>query len=163
MKNYTHDITYNLPIKPSPNLPNSKAINLYPSLCLFEGTDVSVGRGTKYPFQHFGAPYLKSNYSFTPKSGQGSKYPKHENKECFGFDLRFKDEYLTEINLDWLIETYKNCPKKEEFFNNFFDKIAGTDKLRLQIIDGKNIKEIKNSWQKDLKIFKKTRNKYLLY
>lgn len=163
MKNYTHDIDYNLPIKPSPNLPNSKAINLYPSLCLFEGTDVSVGRGTKYPFQHFGAPYLKSNYSFTPKSGQGSKYPKHENKECFGFDLRFKDEYLTEINLDWLIETYKTCPKKEEFFNNFFDKIAGTDKLRLQIIDGKNIKEIKNSWQKDLKIFKKTRNKYLLY
>ncbi len=163
IEKYTHDNSYNLPIKPSPNLPNSKAINLYPSLCLFEGTDVSIGRGTQYPFQHFGAPYLKSNYSFTPKSGTGSKYPKHENKECFGNDLRFKDEYLTEINLDWLIETYKICPKKEKFFNNFFDKLAGTDKLRLQIIAEISIKEIKASWQEDLNRFKQIRSKYLLY
>ena len=163
MENYTHDMSYDLPIKPSPNLPNSRSINLYPSLCLFEGTNVSLGRGTEYPFQHFGAPYLKSNYSFTPKSGEGSKSPTHENKKCFGTDLRFQDNYLEEINLNWLIESYNNCPEKEKFFNSFFDKLAGTDKLRLQIIEGKTVKEIKESWQEGLNEFKKIRNKYLLY
>ena len=83
---------------------------------MFEGTNVSIGRGTNYPFQHFGAPYLQSNYSFTPKSGEGSKAPKHKNKECFGSDLRFQDDYLTKINLNWLIEAYNNCPNKEKFF-----------------------------------------------
>ena len=163
MENYTHDMSYDLPIKPSPNLPNSRSINLYPSLCLFEGTNVSLGRGTEYPFQHFGAPYLKSNYSFTPKSGEGSKSPPHENKTCYGTGLRFQDNYLEEINLNWLIESYNNCPEKEKFFNSFFDKLAGTDKLRLQIIEGKTVKEIKESWQEGLNEFKKIRNKYLLY
>ena len=163
MENYTHDMSYDLPIKPSPNLPNSRSINLYPSLCLFEGTNVSLGRGTEYPFQHFGAPYLKSNYSFTPKSGEGSKSPTHENKKCFGTDLRFQDNYLEEINLNWLIESYNNCPEKEKFFNSFFDKLAGTDKLRLQIIEAKTAKEIKESWLEGLNEFKKIRNKYLLY
>jgi uncharacterized protein YbbC (DUF1343 family) len=163
MENYTHDMSYDLPIKPSPNLPNSRSINLYPSLCLFEGTNVSLGRGTEYPFQHFGAPYLKSNYSFTPKSGEGSKSPPHENKKCYGTDLRFQDNYLEEINLNWLIESYNNCPEKEKFFNSFFDKLAGTDKLRLQIIEAKTVKEIKESWQEGLNEFKKIRNKYLLY
>ena len=163
MENYTHDMSYDLPIKPSPNLPNSRSINLYPSLCLFEGTNVSLGRGTEYPFQHFGAPYLKSNYSFTPKSGEGSKSPPHENKTCYGTDLRFQDNYLEEINLNWLIESYNNCPEKEKFFNSFFDKLAGTDKLRLQIIEGKTVKEIKERWQEGLNEFKKIRNKYLLY
>ena len=163
MENYTHDMSYDLPIKPSPNLPNSRSINLYPSLCLFEGTNVSLGRGTEYPFQHFGAPYLKSNYSFTPKSGEGSKSPPHENKKCYGTDLRFQDNYLEEINLNWLIESYNNCPEKEKFFNSFFDKLAGTDKLRLQIIEAKTAKEIKESWQENLNEFKKIRNKYLLY
>ena len=163
MENYNHDMHYNLPIKPSPNLPNSKSINLYPSLCLFEGTNISIGRGTDYPFQHFGAPYLKSNYSFTPKSGEGSKYPKHKNIECFGTDLRFQDNYLTDINLNWIINSYNNCPYKEKFFTNFFDKLAGTDKLRLQIIDGKTEKEIKGSWIEGLDEFKLTRKKYLLY
>jgi uncharacterized protein YbbC (DUF1343 family) len=163
MENYTHDMSYDLPIKPSPNLPNSRSINLYPSLCLFEGTNVSLGRGTEYPFQHFGAPYLKSNYSFTPKSGEGSKSPPHENKTCYGTDLRFQDNYLEEINLNWLIESYNNCPEKEKFFNSFFDKLAGTDKLRLQIIEAKTVKEIKESWQEGLNEFKKIRNKYLLY
>ena len=163
MENYTHDMSYDLPIKPSPNLPNSRSINLYPSLCLFEGTNVSLGRGTEYPFQHFGAPYLKSNYSFTPKSGEGSKSPPHENKKCYGTDLRFQDNYLEEINLNWLIESYNNCPEKEKFFNSFFDKLAGTDKLRLQIIEGKTVKEIKESWQEDLDNFKVIRKKYLLY
>jgi uncharacterized protein YbbC (DUF1343 family) len=163
MKNYTHDTHYDLPIKPSPNLPNSRSINLYPSLCLFEGTNVSIGRGTDYPFQQFGAPYLESNYSFTPKSGAGSKYPKYEKKECFGSDLRFQDDYLTSINLDWLIESYNNCPEKEKFFNSFFDKLAGTDKLRLQIIEGKTTKDIKKSWKVELDQFKELRQRYLLY
>jgi uncharacterized protein YbbC (DUF1343 family) len=153
IENYTRKMEYDLPIKPSPNLPNTKAINLYPSLCLFEGTTVSIGRGTVYPFQHFGAPYLESDYSFTPKSGAGSKYPKHENKECFGTDLRI-EKSLTAINLNWIIEAYKQCPEKEEFFNNFFDKLAGTDKLRKQIISGKTVNEIKASWESNLTDFK---------
>jgi uncharacterized protein YbbC (DUF1343 family) len=163
MENYTHESSYDLPIKPSPNLPNARSINLYPSLCLFEGTTISIGRGTSHPFQQFGAPYLESSYSFTPKSGEGSKYPKHENKECSGTDLRFQDNYLTEINLNWLIESYNNCPDKEKFFNNFFDKLAGTDKLRLQIIEGKTSKEIKESWEEGLGNFKEIRGKYLIY
>ena len=163
MENYTHNMSYDLPIKPSPNLPNSRSINLYPSLCLFEGTNLSLGRGTEYPFQHFGAPYLKSNYSFTPKSGEGSKSPPHENKKCYGTDLRFQDNYLEEINLNWLIESYNNCPEKEKFFNSFFDKLAGTDKLRLQIIEAKTVKEIKERWQEGLDNFKVIRKKYLLY
>ena len=163
MENYTHDMSYDLPIKPSPNLPNAKSINLYPSLCLFEGTTVSIGRGTDYPFQHFGAPYLESNYSFTPKSGEGSRSPKHENIKCFGTDLRFQGNFLTAINLNWLIKSYNNCSNKEKFFNNFFDKLVGTDKLRLQIISGKTTKDIKGSWKEDLNKFKDVREKYLLY
>jgi len=162
IENYTRKMEYDLPIKPSPNLPNAKAINLYPSLCLFEGTTISIGRGTVYPFQHFGAPYLESDYSFTPKSGAGSKYPKHENKECFGTNLRL-EKPLTAINLNWIIETYKQCPEKEEFFNNFFDKLAGTDKLRKQIIAEKTQKEIKESWQEGLEEFKEKREKHLIY
>ncbi len=163
MENYTHDIRYELPIKPSPNLPNTRSINLYPSLCLFEGTNVSIGRGTDYPFQHFGTPYLRSNYSFIPKSGEGSKYPKYENIECFGTDLRFQENYLTALNLNWLIDSYNNCPNKERFFNNFFDKLAGTDKLRLQIISVKSANEIRESWKEDLNKFKLVRKRYLLY
>ena len=162
IENYTRKMEYDLPIKPSPNLPNAKAINLYPSLCLFEGTTISIGRGTVYPFQHFGAPYLESDYSFTPKSGAGSKYPKHENKECFGTNLRL-EKPLTAINLNWIIEAYKQCPEKEEFFNNFFDKLAGTDKLRKQIIAEKTQKEIKESWQEGLEEFKEIREKHLIY
>ena len=163
IQNYNRNLKYNLPVKPSPNLPNSRAINLYPSLCLFEGTTISVGRGTEYPFQHFGAPYLKSNYNFIPKSGEGSKYPKHENIICYGTDLRFQDDYLKSINLKWLIESYQACPEKDNFFNNFFDKLSGTDQLRKQITSGKTEQEIKESWEKDLETFKEIRKKYLLY
>lgn len=160
---YNHDSHYDLPIKPSPNLPNSRSINLYPSLCLFEGTNISVGRGTNFPFQHFGAPYLKSNYSFIPKSGKGSKFPKHENKRCYGSDLRFQENYMNNINLVWLINCYNECPNKEDFFNSFFDKLAGNEKLRKQIYEGKETSEIIDSWQKDLNKFKKIRAKYLMY
>jgi len=156
-------MSYDLPIKPSPNLPNARAVNLYPSLCLFEGTNISVGRGTEYPFQHFGAPYLENNYSFTPKSGAGSKQPKHEGMLCFGTDLRFQENYLTEINLNWLIATHNECNEKDKFFNTFFDKLAGSDKLRLQIIEEKSSREIKESWKIGLEKFKTTREKYLIY
>ena len=163
MINYNRNNNYELPIKPSPNLPNSKSINLYPSLCLFEGTNVSVGRGTDKPFQHFGSPYLKFySYAFQPKSGPGSKYPKHENKTCVGKNLE-NYPYLSSINLNWLIESYNQTNNKEDFFNSFFDKLAGTDKLRTQIISGLNEKEIRSSWKTGLKEFKKTRTKYLLY
>ena len=163
MINYSRNDNYELPIKPSPNLPNSKSINLYPSLCLFEGTNVSVGRGTDKPFQHFGSPFLKfNNYAFQPKSGPGSKYPKHENKTCVGKNLE-NYPYLSSINLNWLIESYNQTNNKEDFFNSFFDKLAGTDKLRTQIISGLNEKEIRSSWKTGLKEFKKTRTKYLLY
>ena len=163
MENYTHKMSYDLPIKPSPNLPNARSVNLYPSLCLFEGTTVSIGRGTDYPFQQFGAPYLKSNYSFTPKSGVGSKYPKHENLECFGIDLRFQEDYLTAINLKWIIDCYQKSNEKEKFFTNFFDKLAGTDQLRKQIIAVKTVKEIKATWKKGLEEFKEIRGEYLIY
>ena len=163
MINYNRNNNYELPIKPSPNLPNSKSINLYPSLCLFEGTNVSVGRGTDKPFQHFGSPFLKFySYAFQPKSGPGSKYPKHENKTCVGKNLE-NYPYLSSINLNWLIESYNQTNNKEDFFNSFFDKLAGTDKLRTQIISGLNEKEIRSSWKTGLKEFKKTRKKYLLY
>jgi len=163
MENYNHNIVYKLPVRPSPNLPNYRAINLYPSLCLFEGTTISIGRGTEYPFQHFGAPYIKSDYSFTPKSSFGSKNPKHQDIQCFGTDLRDYPTQLDKINLDWLITTYEECSDKSIFFTNFFDKLAGTNKLRIQIIEGISAEDIRESWQEDLKKFKETRQKYLIY
>jgi uncharacterized protein YbbC (DUF1343 family) len=163
MLNYNRQEIYNLPIKPSPNLPNKRSINLYPSLCLFERTTVSIGRGTTFPFQHFGAPFFKSNYSFTPQSGDGSKYPKHENTTCFGKDLRFQKNILNSLNIDWLIECYNQSPNKEEFFTLNFDKLAGTDKLRKQITAGLTSKDIKKSWEEGLTDFKDIREKYLIY
>ena len=162
MNFYQREIPYSLPIKPSPNLPNDVAVNLYPSLCLFEGTTVSVGRGTEYPFQHFGAPFLKGSYMFTPISGVGSKYPKHEGKTCFGFDLR-KNILLAELNLEWLIDTYNKAHNKEKFFNEFFNNLAGTDVLKEQIIAGMSVQQIKNNWQEDLVKFCEMRRPYLLY
>ena len=152
-----------LPIKPSPNLPNTKSINLYPSLCLFEGTNVSVGRGTNIPFQQFGSPYLKGKYNFTPKSINGSKNPKHKGLKCYGTNLQYLDIYLNSINLNWIINCYNETSDKEKFFNSFFDKLAGTNQLRNDIVDGKNESEIKKGWQKDLKKFLQIRQKYLIY
>lgn len=159
---YQRKEPYSLPIKPSPNLPNDIAVNLYPTLCLFEGTTVSIGRGTENPFQHFGAPFLKSSYKFTPVSSSGSKYPKHENLTCYGVDLKHEVS-LNELNLDWLIDVYNQAPDKENFFNNFFDKLAGTDVLKEQIISGTSAQEIKNSWKEDLVNFCEMRRIYLLY
>ena len=162
MSGYNKKIAYDLPIKPSPNLPNSKAVNLYPSLCLFEGTSVSVGRGTDLPFQHYGAPYLKSNYFFIPESKSGAKFPKYENQKCYGQDLRHSPR-LNKLDLSFLINAYNDCPNKEFFFNDFFDKLAGSNVLRLSIIEGIKEDVIREEWKLKLDIFKEKREKYLLY
>jgi uncharacterized protein YbbC (DUF1343 family) len=165
LQNYTHDTNYVLPIKPSPNLPNAQAINLYPSLAFFEGTTVSCGRGTEMQFQIFGAPFLPEKYfsfQFTPQSNFGAKYPKYQNKLCYGLDLR-NQKKLNKLNLEWLIESYVSTDDKEAFFNNFFTKLAGTKKLQEQIEKRYTYREIRKTWIRDLESFKKTRQKYLLY
>ncbi|MDO6675072.1 DUF1343 domain-containing protein [Tenacibaculum sp. 1_MG-2023] len=162
LENYTHQSTYSLPIKPSPNLPNDVSINLYPSLCFFEGTNVSAGRGTDKQFQIYGSPFLeKSDYSFTPQPNEGAKHPKHKEKMCFGEDLS-ASERLVNLNLSWLVKAYKQSPKND-FFNAFFTKLAGTTKLQEQIEQGLSEEEIKESWQQGLNDFKKIREQYLLY
>jgi uncharacterized protein YbbC (DUF1343 family) len=166
LKNYTHKSKYSLPIRPSPNLPNDKSINLYPSLCLFEGTNVSCGRGTEKQFQIFGSPYLPAKtytYSFTPEPNFGSKDPKYKYQECHGLDLS-KAEDLENINLTWLINAYEATPVKTDFFREeAFDKLAGTTKLKKQIEQGLSIGKIKESWEKDLEVFRERRKKYLIY
>ncbi len=162
LKNYLHNSTYRLPIKPSPNLPNDKAINLYPSLCFFEGTTISAGRGTEMQFQIYGAPFLnKEGFSFTPKSNEGAKYPKFKNQICYGENL-IETKNLHQLNLSWLIKAYKQNTS-ENFFNAFFTKLAGTEKLQKQIENNVSEKEIKKSWQKDINAFKKIRKRYLIY
>jgi len=162
-KNYNKQTEYNLPIKPSPNLPNDVAINLYPSLCFFEGTTISVGRGTEMQFQIFGAPYLpKTNFNYTPKPNEGAKYPKHENKICYGKDLRDTDK-LNLLNIEWLSDTYQLSSDKKTFFNSFFTKLAGTKKLQQQIEDELSTKEIKKSWNTGLQDYDNMRKQYLLY
>lgn len=165
LASYTHQSIYELPILPSPNLPNSRAINLYPSLCFFEGTTLSCGRGTEMQFQVFGSPDLPQeqfSFSFTPAPNFGSKHPKHEGKTCYGKDLR-KGPYLNHLNLEWLLEAYANYPDPESFFNDFFSKLAGTDELRKNIESGLSASEIRKLWQAQIEDFKKVRLKYLIY
>jgi uncharacterized protein YbbC (DUF1343 family) len=167
--NYDHSNFYSLPEKPSPNLPDMTSVYLYPSLCLFEGTIISVGRGTPYPFQVIGYPGFKDgDFSFTPFSIPGvAKNPPYENKECRGFDLReFGDEYIKNykgLYLFWLKAFYDSAPDKSKFFTDFFNTLAGTDQLQQQIRDGWSEEKIKESWQPGLKKYKETRKKYLLY
>ncbi len=167
---YNHNMSMPLPVAPSPNLPNLTAIRLYPSLCFFEGTSVGVGRGTDKPFQQIGAPWLKvvfPEYSFTPSPNVGAANPKYKGEQCYGVDLSsFGSSFLPnyhEIYLFWLIEAYQEAPDKDAFFNNYFDKLAGTDELRKQIEAGLSEEEIKASCQKDLTSYKLMRKKYLLY
>lgn len=165
MENYNHARKYKLPIKPSPNLPNAKAINLYPSLCFFEGTNVNAGRGTSKQFQVFGSPYLDQDiyeYSYIPKPNEGSKYPKHNGEVCYGKDL-IETPRLSEINLEWLVNAYHNTADKSKFFNAYFTKLAGTEELRHKIESGMTAAEIKESWQPGLEKYKKMREDYLLY
>ena len=162
VENYNHQTEYSLPIKPSPNLPNDKSINLYPSLCFFEGTNVSAGRGTEMQFQIYGSPYLaKSDFTFTPQANEGAKYPKYKNTLCYGENLQ-EAENLNKLDLSFLIEAYKQNTSNE-FFNNFFTKLAGTKKLQQQIEKGISETEIRKTWEKDLDAFKKVRSKYLIY
>lgn len=166
MKNWNHQSDYTLPIPPSPNLPNGESIRLYPSLCLFEGTVVSVGRGTAMPFQCFGYPDFAGDFKFTPMSIPGkAKEPPFMGRECTGSDLRrfFKSSRPDKLELDWLIAAYKKYPVKSEFFNPFFEKLAGTDRLRTQIEQGWSAVKIRESWHDEIAEFNKIRSKYLLY
>jgi len=166
---YSHQLTFELPVKPSPNLPNWQSIYLYPSLCLFEGTIVSEGRGTDYPFQVFGHPdYHWGNFTFTPKSISGvSNNPKFKDILCYGEILKgYANNFASNnhhFNLFWLINTYKVLSKKHDFFIPYFDLLAGTDNLREQIETEINEEEIRKSWEEDLEQFKKIRGKYLIY
>ncbi|MFZ4521852.1 MAG: exo-beta-N-acetylmuramidase NamZ family protein [Bacteroidales bacterium] len=169
LENYTHQTRYALPVKPSPNLPNSTAVNLYPSLCFFEGTNISVGRGTPFPFQAYGHPDLHyGSFSFTPESIPGiSLHPPMEGKRCLGEDLR---KYYSEnpvgsdrIILAWLIKSYHAWKNKSNYFTGYFNKLAGNDTLQKQIKQGKSEKEIRKSWQPGIEKFMKIRAKYLLY
>ncbi|MES3017895.1 MAG: DUF1343 domain-containing protein [Bacteroidota bacterium] len=168
--NYTHKTQYTLPVGPTPNLNTQQAVLLYPSLCLFEGTVISQGRGTKFPFTMLGAPALKGKYgfSFTPASISGmSEDPPHKDEACFGLDFRTYDTASSgktgEINIAWLIELYDAYPQKEEFFKPFFDRLAGTKQLREQIIAGIPETEIRKSWESGLSAYKQMRSKYLIY
>ncbi len=166
-KNYWHSSEYILPVAPSPNLQSKEAIALYPSLCLFEGTTISVGRGTKRPFEIIGHPlYIENDFSFTPEPTKGSSNPPFKNKKCYGIDIKSSTKFpIYEINLKHLINSYKALTNKTSYFNKnlFFDKLSGNKKLREQIINGKSEEEIKKSWEEDLNNFKKIRSKYLLY
>jgi uncharacterized protein YbbC (DUF1343 family) len=163
LQHYTHNSSYSLSIRPSPNLPNNKAINLYPSLGFFEGTTINAGRGTEMQFQVYGAPFFpKSNFTYIPKSNFGSKYPKHKEKLVYGADLR-SEVNQSMVNLKWLLDAYNKTPKDQEFFGATFTVHAGTKKLQEQIENGFTQEQIKETWQKDLEIFKKMRSKYLLY
>jgi uncharacterized protein YbbC (DUF1343 family) len=168
-ENYTHKTYYDLPVKSSPNLPNLRSVYLYPSLCFFEGTCISVGRGTDFPFQVFGHPdYPDMGFSFTPRSIEGAATnPKFEGEVCYGVDLSHIPFNFVHNNrrlvLDWLIDAYSNMDNKDNFFNNYFDKLAGNSTLRKQIIAGKSKWIIYASWKSDIKDFKIIRKKHLLY
>ncbi len=177
VKNYTHNMDYTLPVHPSPNLNSKQSVLLYPSLCLFEGTIISQGRGTHIPFTVLGSPALKGIYpfSFTPVSLQGmSETPLHQDETCYGLDLRNYDMTALrkkgKINIKWMIELYRAYPQKEKFFDRSqskqmgsIDGLAGTDLFKQQIIDGKSEEEIRKSWEPGLSEYKKMRTKYLLY
>jgi uncharacterized protein YbbC (DUF1343 family) len=167
-ENYTHSTMYELPVIPSPNLPNMNSIYLYPSICFTEGTVLSCGRGTEFPFQVLGAPKMPDTaFSFTPQPSFGSSRPKHEGLTCYGTDLRNAlSEGLVpkpQINPGWIIDAYNAYPEKENFFIPYFDVLAGTSTFREQIIRGMTAEEIRASWRKGLDRFRERRAKYLLY
>lgn len=164
-KNWTHKTSYSLPVKPSPNLPNDLSIRLYPSTCFFEGTIISLGRGTQFPFQVYGYPDADfGEFTFTPVSIDGmSKNPLHENKKCYGVDLR-NEAADKQFTLKYLLDAYqKSKIKGKAFFSNYFNTLAGTDELQKMIIAGKTEAEILESWSADLEKYRKIRSQYLLY
>lgn len=168
--NYDHNSKYQLPVKPSPNLPDMGSVYWYPSTCFFEGTNISEGRGTDKPFQVFGAPSLPKNmFAFTPVSKQGAISPKYVNQVCFGWNMSDIKPDDKQLNLSYLIQAYKLFPQKDSFFINpksgdyFFNKLAGNAILMQQLKDGKTEEKIRTSWQPALIKFKALRKKYLLY
>ncbi|HEX9979491.1 MAG TPA: DUF1343 domain-containing protein [Flavobacterium sp.] len=161
--NYNKTMNYNLPVKPSPNLPNDQAVNLYASLCFFEGTNVSVGRGTNKQFQVYGSPFLpQTGYSFTPQPNEGAKDPPHNGKKCYGEDLSGITK-VQKIELKWLIKAYGATTDKKSFFIPFFSKLAGTKKLQQQIESGMTETDIRKSWEKGISDFKNIRKLYEMY
>lgn len=161
--NYKRDMFYHLPVKPSPNLPNDQAINLYASLCFFEGTNVSLGRGTDKQFQIYGSPDLPdTGFSFTPQPNEGAKEPPLKGKLCFGEDLS-RAPKVERLELKWLLKAYNATPDKSVFFTDFFLKLSGTKTLRQQIEAGLTEEEIRESWEPGLEKFRETRQKYLIY
>lgn len=163
LKNYTHQTPYEIPLRPSPNLPNAQSIALYPSLCLLESTEISVGRGTEMQFQVFGHPQLpKTHFSFVPQPNYGAKNPKLKGQKCYGKDLR-NYERPTKIELQWLIQAYNDFPDKDHFFKNGFFKIAGNKILEKQLAEGMSEKQIRKTWKNDLKVFRSIRKQYLIY
>jgi uncharacterized protein YbbC (DUF1343 family) len=165
IENYKHSDDYQITVKPSPNLPNMLSIYLYPSLGLFEGTKISVGRGTPMPFQIYGHPeMLNTNFTFIPKSITGaSKHPPYEGQICKGFDLRKTSNPKQKFTLKYLINAYKNSTHKENFFNDSFNYLAGNNILKQQIIKGMKEEEIRKTWEYDINNFLQIRKKYLLY
>lgn len=161
-RNWTHGQPYDLPIAPSPNLQNSHAIRLYPSLCLFEATNVSVGRGTPWPFEVVGMPGLKGDFTFTPKSCEAATNPLQNGKLCSGYDLRNTDVPVG-FHLNWVMKCAKEIGASWVTQKSFFDRLAGTDKLRQMIDAGKSEDEIRATWQDELKAFRQTRSKYIIY
>jgi uncharacterized protein YbbC (DUF1343 family) len=168
--NYTHKDFYRLDVKPSPNLANMRSIYLYPSLCWFEGTPISLGRGTDFPFQLYGSPNLSANkfsFQFTPTSRVGAKTPPCMNQLCNGENLSEITEQSLQANpgiqLSYLYKAYHNYPDKQKFFTSFFNTLDGGNKLAEQLKSGLTPLEIKASWKKDIKAFKVIRKKYLLY
>ncbi|RFS19736.1 DUF1343 domain-containing protein [Chitinophaga silvatica] len=167
-ENYSHQTYYKLPIKPSPNLPNMAAVNLYPSLCFFEGTALSLGRGTDKPFQVYGSPlFPKQDFSFTPRASTLNPTPVLKDQVCYGFDLSHAPETVPykgrKLELKWLISAYHLFPNKDKFFTPFFTKLAGNKILQQQIEKGLSEAEIRKSWEPGLAKFKVIRAKYLLY
>lgn len=166
-KNYTHQTRYELPIPPSPNLPNMQAVYLYPSTCFFEGTNVSLGRGTSKPFQQYGHPDMTGySYSFTPQSVAGAKNPPQLGKTCHGVDLSKTDTALIQrrgIDLSYVINAYRNLNIGNKFFTPFFEKLTGVGYIREMIMSGCDADTIKAKWQKDVEQFKQQRRPYLLY
>ncbi|MFT6796991.1 MAG: hypothetical protein ACJART_002139 [Maribacter sp.] len=166
LENWTRDMAYHLPIRPSPNLPNDTSISLYPSLGLFEGTNTNAGRGTEFQFQRYGASFMDStkyDFSYVPKPNFGSKHPKEEGKICYGKDLS-NTPRMKEMSLKWLIDAYQNTANKSKFFlTSGFTKHAGTEKLQKQIEAGNSEAVIKATWQADIEKFNKIRLKYLSY
>ena len=166
-RGYTHRSRYRLPTAPSPNLPNMRAVYLYPSLCFFEGTPISLGRGTDFPFQAYGHPELQGDFSFTPRSNAGAKNPPLKDKLCHGVDLRASpsDERIWErgVDLGYVIDCYRQLNLGEKFFTPMFDRLTGTDYVRLMILQGAGADRIKARWADDVERFKQTRKPYLLY